>query len=322
MSPILDAMNAQRPFSLEYLINGLRVAVEPFAVCDIGDDAMADLPQSEHPTLHYVIRGRGRIEMPSLNRAVPLHEHDIVIAPAGVTQHVLPFGADSATPAQEPICRPIVEGFDRVSIGDSCRRLLMVCAVADVSHRSGLRPLHHLKAPIAATPGIAESLGQLLDLMLEELSRAGPASKSLAESFLQQCVAQVLLSQAKGDSTTLPILAALSDTRLSRAVATVLGNPSGIYSLESLADIAGMSRSSFAEHFGQVVGLGPIAFLKGMRLSQASRLLLESDLPVKRIAAKVGYRSRSSFSRAFKAEFGLDPASYREQKRTQPLLQK
>ncbi len=48
-----------------------------------------------------------------------------------------------------------------------------------------------------------------------------------------------------------------------------------------------------------------------MRLRRAERLLAETKLPVKSVAARVGYASRSHFSRAFKAAFGIDPAAYR-----------
>jgi transcriptional regulator GlxA family with amidase domain len=40
-------------------------------------------------------------------------------------------------------------------------------------------------------------------------------------------------------------------------------------------------------------------------------MLAGSDLPVKSIAAAVGYASRSHFSRAFAARFGDDPSRYR-----------
>jgi transcriptional regulator GlxA family with amidase domain len=52
-------------------------------------------------------------------------------------------------------------------------------------------------------------------------------------------------------------------------------------------------------------------FLKELRLGRAARLLETTDLPVKTIAARVGFSSRSHFSRAFKAAMHLEPTAYR-----------
>jgi AraC family transcriptional regulator len=52
-------------------------------------------------------------------------------------------------------------------------------------------------------------------------------------------------------------------------------------------------------------------FLKGVRLDRAIQNLTRTDLPVKVVAARAGYSSRSSFSRAFLARHGTGPAAYR-----------
>ena len=57
-------------------------------------------------------------------------------------------------------------------------------------------------------------------------------------------------------------------------------------------------------------------FLKEVRLRRAGDLLRVGDLPIKAIAARVGYSSRSHFSRSFKAFAGTDPATYRAARAT------
>ena len=72
-----------------------------------------------------------------------------------------------------------------------------------------------------------------------------------------------------------------------------------------------MSRSAFADHFTSAFGQSPIEFLKQVRLYRAARLLEATNLPIKAVAKSVGYESRSYFSRAFRAVYGVDPTEYR-----------
>jgi AraC-like DNA-binding protein len=95
----------------------------------------------------------------------------------------------------------------------------------------------------------------------------------------------------------------------------MLDHPARSYSLESLAELAHMSRSAFAKEFTDRFGRTPMAFLRDVRLRRAASLLRETDLPVESIAARVGFSSRSHFSRSFHGRFGHSPTTFR----TSPL---
>ena len=66
-----------------------------------------------------------------------------------------------------------------------------------------------------------------------------------------------------------------------------------------------------AERFKAAYGRTAIDCLKEIRLRRAAHLLTATDLPVKTIASRIGFESRSYFSRAFKDFTGIDPAGYR-----------
>lgn len=78
-----------------------------------------------------------------------------------------------------------------------------------------------------------------------------------------------------------------------------------------LAGIAGMSVSSFADRFAQVMGQSPGAYLRGWRLDQAAEALLHSSAAIDAIADRVGYASKEAFSRAFHTRFGQTPSAWR-----------
>ena len=73
-----------------------------------------------------------------------------------------------------------------------------------------------------------------------------------------------------------------------------------------------MSRSVFARRFHECFDRTPMDYLRDVRLRRAARLLHRADLSVNDVASKVGFASRSHFSRAFRDHFGCAPADFRE----------
>jgi transcriptional regulator GlxA family with amidase domain len=110
---------------------------------------------------------------------------------------------------------------------------------------------------------------------------------------------------------SVPWLPLLDDAGLARAVVAMREDPTHDFTLAGLAEIAGMSRSVFAERFAGALDVPPMEFLTRVRLDRAAGLLARSELPVKTVAARVGYRSRSSFTRAFTLRHGVGPSEFR-----------
>ena len=75
-----------------------------------------------------------------------------------------------------------------------------------------------------------------------------------------------------------------------------------------------MSRSAFIDRFTTLVGMPPIRYLTIWRLQAAKLGLRETRKTIEQLAQEVGYGSGEAFSRAFKREFGLSPALWRDQR--------
>lgn len=74
-----------------------------------------------------------------------------------------------------------------------------------------------------------------------------------------------------------------------------------------LAQVAGMSQSSFHEHFKSVTGTTPLQYQKDLRMIEA-RTLLERGMPsVSVVGFEVGYESPTQFSRDYSRKFGCSP---------------
>ena len=107
-------------------------------------------------------------------------------------------------------------------------------------------------------------------------------------------------------------LKALKDPFLSKALVAMHYAPDRNWTIHKLAEVAGMSRSSFAQRFKDVVGMPPLTYLIDYRLRLAARYLRLQQNSISRISELVGYASDSTFSQAFKRVYGVSPKAYRQ----------
>lgn len=104
---------------------------------------------------------------------------------------------------------------------------------------------------------------------------------------------------------------ASADSRLSqirRSIAWIRTHYAKPLRVETLAELAGMSASSFHRHFKGVTAMSPLQYQKNVRLQQARRLLLAHPGAAARAAYAVGYESPSQFSREYARLFGAPPS--------------
>jgi len=114
-----------------------------------------------------------------------------------------------------------------------------------------------------------------------------------------------------------PSLACREDTLAShrRAVERVITNARerlcDPISLRDMSRVAYLSEFHFNRVFHQITGLPPAKFISAMRLDEAKRLLLNTNLSITDICFEVGYNSLSTFTRRFTQRVGLGPREFR-----------
>lgn len=108
-------------------------------------------------------------------------------------------------------------------------------------------------------------------------------------------------------------LSALADPQLAPVLSVIHAQPDQPWTVAALANLACMSRSGFAERFGQVMGQPPLSYLSDHRLRLAAWNLRENQHSVSRISQRVGYGSETAFSQAFKRQYGKTPSQYRKE---------
>ena len=80
--------------------------------------------------------------------------------------------------------------------------------------------------------------------------------------------------------------------------------------LEALARQVGTNRLTLTQGFHTLYGTSPFGYLRDLRLMQARRLLMTSEMSITDIAAAVGYTSRSRFATAFRQKTGINPKAF------------
>ena len=85
-------------------------------------------------------------------------------------------------------------------------------------------------------------------------------------------------------------------------------------SLEELCERFHFQQDYFARMLKKQTGLTFIGYVQQVRLSEARRLLLETDLNIEEISEMVGYANKGYFYRIFTQKYGITPAKMRRKK--------
>lgn len=273
---------------------------------------------------HFAHRGGCLVRVDGTDTIVDLAQGDLVIIPHG-TPHSLYCGHE---PERTILPLDVVlekSGYDGSGVlvygGEEPRsETQLVCGhfSFDPSSRhillDRLPPYIHLK-------NYGESAGRWMEATLrmigEEAGGAKMGGDLIALKMSEAIFAQAIRSFIDGDEATEWGLGAFSDKNLSRALDAFHKSPTEGWTVETLAQAAGMSRTSFAVQFQKTMNMTPLEYVTRWRMELAKRVLLKPGASLTEAAGSAGYSSDSSFTRVFKKETGMTPAEFR---RSQKLV--
>jgi AraC-like DNA-binding protein len=150
-----------------------------------------------------------------------------------------------------------------------------------------------------------------VERMMLELHERQPGSSLIAQHLAHMMLVQALrLHLADAAEGSIGWFFALSDKQLSAAINAIHADPAHRWTLQTLAERACMSRSTFAEKFKEKVGETPMEYVTRWRMLLAADRLTNSSDPISIIALSLGYESESAFSTAFKRVMGCSPRQY------------
>jgi len=99
--------------------------------------------------------------------------------------------------------------------------------------------------------------------------------------------------------------------RLDTVLKYISDNYASYINLNDVAEIACMTTNSFCRFFKKMTNKSFTRFLNEVRIRNASRLLVQDNLPVSDVCYMVGYKSIANFNKQFKQIMGTTPNGFR-----------
>lgn len=245
-------------------------------------------PQVDTCTFHLIDRGECRVESACLPQPATLKAGDLIVFPHGSAHLLSATSADYTTML--------------------CGQFDFVCGQKNPL----LDSLPNCIIVREAEAGTA--FRRIAELLTEEFRNTRFGSRAVTDKLADGLFVMTVRHHLSVSQDRRGLLGALSDPKLQRAVNAMHHFPGRDWTVASLADEACMSRTAFAEHFTQLLGVSPIQYLTRWRMMEALKLLNDSRLSVSTIAERLGYQTEAAFRRGFKRIHGYGPGQVRRGK--------
>lgn len=251
-------------------------------------------PTTRYGQFHLLTEGECWVSGPGLQCPQQLACGDLIVFPSGA-RHLLSATPDTRAPMQPP----------DVTTSMLCGELEFLMGQHNPIF-SALPPCFIVRA--ASSSDAFRQLGAMLvEAGNDRRWGRQMVQNKLADSLFTMAICEYVRSADEPRG----LLAGLTDPRLSKALAAMHERPGEDWTIQSMAQVAGMSRTAFAERFAQTVGQPPIQYLANWRATEARRLLKNRRYSVAAIAEMLGYQSEAAFRRFFKRVEGVGPGKVR-----------
>jgi AraC-like DNA-binding protein len=266
---------------------------------------------------HFAMLSRGNcwLNVEGIPEAIPLTGGDCILLSRG-TSLVL---RDSPQTRPRSTFREIAAkaGGNVAHCGGGGAPATIVCGSLSFD-RASLKPITQLlpsfiliRADQARTFALHNTMQALASEMADQVPGSEIVATRLAEVlFIQVLRAYIASEPERNQERNQGWLRAVFDPQIGTALTAFHDRVSAPWTVESLSEAAGVSRSAFAVRFKDLLGQTPLEYVTEWRMQKAMQLLEQRDKKLVDVARLVGYESDAAFSKAFKRVVGASPGEY------------
>lgn len=278
-------------------------------------------PSAEHMILfHLLVEGEASARIPG-GVSVALQAGDIAVLPRGEAHELWNGRVTRLTDASTLLPRILEGGVVAERGGGGGRITRFICGYIACDRQAERLFLAGLPS-LFKTNIRGGASGEWIESTIRQLATARESAYAGSRALLAKLAEALFIETLRCYMAELPRqrtgwLAAVRDPAVSRALGAIHRDPARTWTVASLAEEAGMSRTVFAKRFNRLLGETPLAYVSHCRMELGARLLETTDDSVLQVALNSGYESEAAFNRAFKREFSLPPARYRTRRRVE-----
>jgi AraC-like DNA-binding protein len=264
---------------------------------------------------HFLTDGRAHCQVENSPHSVDLTAGDIVVFPHG-DAHTIGNGTPACIVDQSNHLKEVFsQGMAVSRNGGGGEASLLVCGYIECDRDLGKTFLGGLP-PVFKVNIRKDHAGEWLENSIRFSAGEASSHRAGSDAVLARLSEALFVETMRRYMSELPPqqkgwLAGARDPGVGTALAQLHRAPEQPWTIASLAQQVGLSRSVLAERFRHYLGKPPMTYLAEWRLQLGARMLRSTSHSVARIAGEVGYESEQAFNRAFKREFGAPPARFR-----------
>jgi len=267
-------------------------------------------PMEGKMMFHIVTQGGCWLRFPD-HEDVFLKPGDLALLPRGEGHCISHEPSSPCVPFFDIPVTKLSERFELMRYGGGGEQTHLICGILSFDHMAGKKLIEQLPALIhikSDNGELPQKLQTLIQLMAEEASTLGAGGETIVAHLADIIVIHAIRYWIEhSPEAQQGWLGALKDPKIGKALAIMHAHPEAQWTVDELANQAGMSRSGFSARFTEVIGTSVKQYLTEWRMNLARIKIMQSPISLIDLAEELGYTSEAAFSRAYKRVFGVPP---------------
>ncbi len=246
--------------------------------------------------------------------SIRLSQGSLALVPQGHGHSIFSAEGIECTHLFDVPITQISERYELLRHGGEGDHTSLLCGVISFDQVAGAKLIAQLPDVVVLDPNREEQSAWLQSTL--QLIAGEAKNMSLGGETIMAHLADIIVIHAIRHWVSNSVdaqqgwLGALKDPKLGKALVAIHNEPAKGWTVDQLAQAAGMSRSGFSSRFTETIGTSVKQYLTNWRMTVARAKLMTENMPLGDLAEELGYQSEAAFSRAYKRVMGESPVRH------------